>query len=165
MPFQENFTLRLSYLVPMNASRELSHLLENHLPKLQSISEKEWSHKPAPEKWSKKEILGHLVDSAQNNLRRFIVTQYQQNDKIVYVQDDWVKYQGYQEMGSKEILELWLTLNRQIVRVIDRIPREKMNHTCDTGTNVREFNSLEFLIGDYILHLQHHLQQIIILPA
>ena len=62
----------------MKASAErLETILEELYPALKKISEQEYALKPLPHKWSKKEILGHLVDSAQNNIRRFIVAQYE----------------------------------------------------------------------------------------
>jgi hypothetical protein len=65
-----------------------------------NLSEKELSLKPAPGKWSLKEIIGHLVDSAQNNIRRFVTVQYQTNPHVVYGQDTWVSVQSYQHYNG-----------------------------------------------------------------
>lgn len=126
-----------------------------------TIADHEWSLKPSPVKWSKKEILGHLVDSAQNNLRRFVVSQYQQNDKVYYHQNEWVKYQNYQEADTKDILALWALLNKQLARTLVNIPADRLKHTCDTGKTKQELYSLEFLAEDYLVHLKHHLSQIL----
>jgi hypothetical protein len=125
-----------------------------------TISEKEWTFKPAPEKWSKKEILGHLIDSAQNNLRRFIVSQHEPDDKIYYHQDEWVRYQNYQSADIGELQQLWLLINKQFVRTVRNIPAAALKNTCDTGKKAIELHTLEFLVEDYHAHMLHHLKQI-----
>jgi hypothetical protein len=62
----------------------------------------DWETRPAPEKWSKKEIIGHLTDSAQINLQRFIRCTYEENFKLVYNQDEWVAAQHYQAAAIKK---------------------------------------------------------------
>ena len=60
----------------------LEKIVNNYNRRLEAIPEEEYLRKPHPEKWSKKEILGHLVDSAQNNIRRFVVAQYEDCPRI-----------------------------------------------------------------------------------
>jgi len=138
----------------------LNHIVTAELKRFETISEEEWSHKISPEKWSKKEILGHLCDSAFTNIRRFVVTQYKENENIVYDQDLWVKAQDYQNISASEIISLWKVLNIQIVHVVENIPDEALQRTCDTTkTEFRSF-TLAYLIQDYIDHLQYHLKAI-----
>jgi hypothetical protein len=144
----------------MKQADQLLQILRESKSSFSTISEADWSAKPNARKWSKKEILGHLVDSALTNLRRFIMTQYQPGEKIVYHQDEWVALQGYQQVELNELTTLWVALNQQIARVIQRIPEDKLQFTCDTGKLGIELHSLEFLIDDYLVHLQHHLAQI-----
>ncbi|WOK07401.1 DinB family protein [Imperialibacter roseus] len=125
-----------------------------------SMSENEWTQKPAPDKWSKKEILGHLIDSAQNNLRRFIVSQHEPDDKIYYHQDEWVRCQNYQSADIGELQQLWLLINKQLVRTVRNIPAAALKNTCDTGKEAVELHTLAFLIEDYHAHMLHHLKQI-----
>jgi phage gpG-like protein len=140
--------------------KQLKKTIHESEAKFELISEAQWSEKPSASKWSKKEILGHLIDSASNNLRRFIVTQYQQNDRIVYHQDEWVAYQDYQGMNTKDIVVLWKALNLQIARVVERIPSEKLQNTCNAGKNDVQLYSIQFFFEDYLPHLDHHLNQI-----
>jgi len=49
----------------------LEQLLKAGLEYISKCSESELAQKPTPEKWSKKEIIGHLIDSGLNNLQRF----------------------------------------------------------------------------------------------
>ena len=62
----------------------------------------DWESRPAPNKWSNKEIIGHLCDSAMINLQRFVRCTYEENFKLVYEQDEWVATQRYQEMDIRK---------------------------------------------------------------
>ena len=117
-------------------------------------------NKPSPEKWSKKEILGHLVDSAINNLHRLIRIQYEPGVRIVYDQDYWVKIQNYQELDKESVVELWHSLNQQFIRIIKSFPPEKLKLEIDTGKEDVKLHTAEFLITDYLTHMEHHLEQI-----
>ncbi|MCQ9636609.1 DinB family protein [Chryseobacterium sp. WG23] len=138
----------------------LKHMVDAGLQSFQTISEEEWNYKATPEKWSKKEIIGHLCDSAFTNIRRFVVTQYKENENIVYDQNEWVKIQNYQNVPTDEVISLWKTLNYQIVRVVENIPDEALQRTCDTTKTELQVFTLEFIINDYVEHLQHHLKAI-----
>ncbi len=135
-------------------------MITSHLEVFKTYSETEWAAKPDPARWSKKEIIGHLIDSAQNNLRRFVVTQYTVNQHIVYDQNQWVALQQYQNADTADLLDLWRLLNFQIARVIENMSPERLVYTCDTGKNGPELHSLDWLIEDYLAHTQHHLRQI-----
>lgn len=145
----------------MQQADELEKLVLSVHSQLLKVQQPDWHAKPNPAKWSKLEVLGHLVDSAQNNLRRFVVSQYQQNDKIVYSQDDWVKCQKYHQADIGELISLWLLLNKQLVRTLREIPEGKLANTCDTGKEHAQLHTLAFLAEDYIVHLKHHLRQIL----
>jgi len=138
----------------------LNNIITAELKRFETISEEEWSHKVSPEKWSKKEILGHLCDSAFTNIRRFVITQYKENENIVYDQDFWVKAQNYQNISSSEIISLWKVLNKQIVHIVENIPDEALQRTCDTTKTEPRIFTLEYLIQDYVDHLQYHLKTI-----
>lgn len=143
------------------AKDEILTLVDEALLNFKNIANADWNAKTDPIKWSKKETLGHLIDSAANNLRRLIVGQYEQGAKIVYDQDKWVTYQNYQEMNIDDIKMLWKLLNHQVAVVMSRIPQSKLDNTCDTGIGKAEVHSLVYFIEDYSVHLKHHLKQII----
>lgn len=138
----------------------LKNIVEEELLKFEEINEEDWAYKISPEKWSKKEILGHLCDSALSNIRRFVITQYKENENIVYDQDFWVKAQNYQNIPTSDIISLWKILNLQIVHVVENIPDEDLQRTCDMTKTEPQIFTLEFIINDYISHLQHHLKAI-----
>src|SRR5688500_3357849 len=93
---------------------ELEVIVEDYYPNLLSMQEEELALKESPEKWSKKEIVGHLIDSAHSNIRRFVVGQYDEEPLIIYKQDAWVKINDYQEYKTADLIQLWYLLNRQI---------------------------------------------------
>ncbi|ATL42359.1 DinB family protein [Elizabethkingia sp. HX WHF] len=138
----------------------LKTIIDTELKRFETISEDEWSYKASPEKWSRKEIIGHLCDSAFTNIRRFVVTQYKENENIVYDQDQWVKAQNYQNIPTAEVINLWKSLNYQIVHIVENMPDEVLQRTSDTSKTTPEILTLEVLIKGYIDHLHHHLKTI-----
>jgi hypothetical protein len=128
--------------------------------RLRQIKESEASVRPGPGKWSKKEILGHLIDSAANNHQRFVRLQMTSRIDIPgYDGDEWVRLQRYQERPWFEIIDLWQMYNTQLAAVIrDADPKALRNiwHTPD-GKDL----DLEFIIRDYVVHMRHHLDQIL----
>jgi hypothetical protein len=120
----------------------------------------DWDFKIKEEKWSNKEIIGHLIDSAQVNLQRFVRCTYEQDFKLVYAQDEWVAAAHYQNADIKEVLDLWILLNRQIIRVLINYPEDRIEITCDTGKTEVQLHTVKWLADDYVRHMQHHLAQI-----
>lgn len=139
--------------------RHLQKIIVTYTGKMGKITELDLTHKPNPGKWSKKEILGHLIDSAQNNIRRFVVSQYETDPLIVYKQDLWVAIADYQHYPTQDLLALWSLLNRHICQVLSGISEKTAKRKCDTGGPAK--HSIEWLAADYINHLMHHLHQIL----
>jgi hypothetical protein len=138
--------------------QELRDIVGEFTPKLKSIPDLEFSAKPLAEKWSKKEIIGHLIDSAQNNLRRFICGQYESvPPKITYRQDFWVNANQYQNRPAESVIDLWQLINTQIIIVLASMPTDKYSAQAETS----ELHTLEWLADDYVKHLKHHLNQTI----
>jgi len=140
-----------------NTILQLQSIVSVYADKLRGVSEEQWVHKPNPLKWSKKEILGHLVDSAQNNMRRFVVAQYEENPKIVYDQDRWVAAAGYQYYVTPELIELWVLLNGHICRILTNMPEDFRQRMAETNQS----HPIAWLAADYNKHLLHHLHQVL----
>jgi hypothetical protein len=121
---------------------------------------KNWNYKAGPNKWSKKEIIGHLIDSAQINLQRFVRSTYTENFTLTYDQVEWVDAQHYISADIEELLELWRLLNRQIIRVLENYPTHRLQIQSDTGKTNVCFHTVENLAHDYVNHLNHHLNAI-----
>lgn len=141
---------------------ELKAVVNEYTTRMSELQELEWAAKSNPAKWSKKEVLGHLIDSALNNHRRFVVTQYAQNQNIVYDQVQWVALQDYQNADTRTLIQLWRLLNLQIARILETMPEPVWDNPCDTGKNGPEIHSLKWIASDYLPHMNHHMEQIFI---
>lgn len=142
-----------------NISKKLISLIHKTYESLKQYDDKAVSFNPAPGKWSVKEIIGHLLDSAVNNHHKFI--RAQQEDVFVfpdYEQAFWVAAQPYNKSDWLLLLELWKNYNIHLSTVIDNIPQDQLNTECRIGNN--EPVTLEFLCEDYVDHINHHLKQI-----
>jgi hypothetical protein len=136
----------------------LSSVVAQALPHLSSVSEDAASTKPAPGKWSKKEILGHLIDSAANNHQRFMRLQLQPEISLPgYDQDDWVRLNRYQQTPWADIVTLWSAYNRHLATVIESLDNAALGHVWHSSDGDV---TLEFIATDYVRHLKHHLGQI-----
>jgi hypothetical protein len=140
-----------------------NHLLDvitRALPLLKEISDAEAAATPAPGKWSKKEIIGHLIDSACNNQMKFVRAMQQQEVAVdSYEQDFWVSSQAYNDENWQELLFLWEALNRHIAHLIEHVPASTLQHRI--SINGSEPFTLQFVIEDYPEHLKHHLKAIL----
>ena len=109
--------------------------------------------------WSPREIIGHLCDSARYNLMRFSEAQYMTTPypASTYNQVELVKIMDYQNQDDNSLLTFWAGLNHQITLVINRMSPEDLSKII---TIQDENLTLEYIIYDYVGHLQHHLEQI-----
>ena len=137
--------------------KEIQQIVIDFSTRLHSLDEIEFAAKPDPTRWSKKEIVGHLIDSAQNNLRRFICAQYESTPpKITYQQNFWVSANQYQNTPSKDLIDLWRLINGQICAALTAMPPDKYSALCETD----ELRTLEWSAIDYLRHMKHHLHQV-----
>jgi hypothetical protein len=126
---------------------------------LQNISEEESQHPFREGGWSKKEILGHLVDSALNNHQRFVRAALDGfYEGPFYRQEGWVAMHGYKLMTWPMLVEHWRCQNELLCEVVERIPEDRLNAPCRVGTDAPV--TLRFLVDDYLDHLGHHVLQI-----
>ncbi len=139
----------------------LRHWLDVIPPAVLDFSKTEIEHKPAPEKWSKKEILGHLCDSALHNWQRFNAAYWSENsmDAPGYRQDELVLQNRYQYQTTGQILNRWISMNEQIASVLEQLPGEKWTLEI-TGDWLETPWTLDRLATDYVDHMEHHLKQI-----
>jgi hypothetical protein len=142
---------------------ELRVLVEDAGARLLALDERAAGTR-GPGTWSKKEVLGHLVDSASNNNQRFVRAQL--TDELVfpgYEQDGWVRTQGYAERPWERVVALWSEANLHLAHVVSRLPADRLTTPCRIGEGAAV--TLEFLARDYVRHLRHHLAQILEPPS
>ena len=137
---------------------------------LRDMAPEEAARPSAPGKWSTKEVVGHLVDSAWTNQQRFVRACIQDDLCFAtYPQDTYVALQRYQEAAWDELVSLWELLNRNMARVVAELPvearrRERARHDLDRIAwelvPKDEPVSLEYFLRDYLNHLQFHLHDV-----
>jgi len=141
-------------------AQQLQNIIDHLYAQLQTLDEPAWTTRPAPGKWSRQEIIGHLVDSANNNIQRFVRATYEERFRVVYHQDEWVQAQRYQEADARELLQLWYLINKQIVRILAHYPADREKVQVNTGKTTENFHTVAFLAQDYLDHLLHHAKAI-----
>ena len=146
-------------IVATESIERLRRLCEIIPPLLEQISDPEFLSKPSPEKWSKKEILGHLIDSAANNHHRFIRIQYEREPVISYDQNQWNSLSHYADLERSQLISFWTLYNKHLLHLLKYIPEENLGLN-GVGGDGKQL-PLHFYITDYIDHLEHHLHQLV----
>jgi hypothetical protein len=145
---------------------EVINRLKNNIEvvpkKYLSFSEDELAMKPEPSKWSKKEILGHLIDSATNNHARFVKAQFQNEPFNMegYAQNEWVDVQKYNDKETNSLVELWKVYNEHILYIMENTPDEQLKIKCIAEDAFENADTLFLLMKDYVDHMDHHLNKI-----
>jgi len=149
-------------MILQTVASELNNIVRQYSVLFSEMSDADLEAKPNPEKWSRKEVIGHLIDSSQNNLRRFITSQYEPSPpNIIYAQDFWVAANAYRKMPKSDIIQLWRLLNERICAVLIQMPEEHGEKLCNTGRSVVSLVPVKWIAQDYVVHLKHHINQII----
>ena len=141
-------------------AEELSHIVQEAEPLLHRVRNVEATFRPAPQKWSKKEILAHLIDSASNNHQRFVRAASQGKlDFPGYEQDRFIAVQNPNVASWELLAELWSAYNRYLAYIISQLPASSAEISCSISG--RAPVTLLWLAGDYVEHLKHHLNQVL----
>ena len=152
-----------------SAADALREAVQAATPRLLALTEAEAGARPARGGWSRKELLGHLIDSASNNHQRFVRARFQ--DELVfpgYEQDEWVAAQRCGERPWRELVELWCSFNLHLAHVMETTPegerlrpraRHNLHRIAWRKLPESEPATLEYFMHDYVGHLRHHLRQ------
>jgi hypothetical protein len=126
--------------------------------RLASISEREASQPYRPGGWLRKEMLGHLLDSAANNHQRFVRAALDGHySGPSYAQEDWVRLHGYKELPWAGLVASWRERNATLSRIVFRIDDSALDAMCTIGEH--EPVTLRFVIEDYLAHMERHIDQ------
>lgn len=154
---------------------EFHTLIDVAVETMNFIPESLAGQKPSPEKWCPKEILGHLIDSATNNHHRIVLALASGEvcfELKGYQQDKWVSLQMYREAQWPALIQFWRYYNKHLCRLVSSIPAEirakeilKPTYSLMVSRPLPENGliSLDCLMEDYVIHLKHHLRQIVAL--
>jgi hypothetical protein len=141
-------------------ARLLQQTIDGEVAHLRQLTDAETGVKSSPNAWSRKEELGHLIDSASNNHQRFVRAAIGPESRGPgYQQDAWVACHGYNEMPWEQIVDFWLSYNRFLAMLVRRIPDHRLEAPCFIGDHPAA--TLGFVIDDYVLHMRHHLDHIL----
>ena len=140
-------------------SEQLLSVIDAAEPRLRQVNAVESAKPLLSGGWSRKQVLGHLIDSASNNHQRFVRAAQQPSlDFPGYDQEGNVRVQAPQEADWLLLITLWSAYNRYLAHVISRLPASKLETICRIGSGKPV--TLAFVATDYLTHLVHHLKQI-----
>jgi len=141
----------------------LARTLDAELPHLRAIADGPGTaapNRPSGAGWSQREELGHLIDSAVNNHARIVRAALQPAyEGPGYDQDAWIDVHRYRDMRWSDLVEIWAAHNRVLVPLVANLPEAKLATPCVVDASVAV--TLGFLIDDYVLHMRHHLDQVL----
>jgi hypothetical protein len=150
---------------------EFKDTLSEATPRLLAISEQQSEIPRAEDKWSAKQIIGHLIDSATNNHQRFVRAQF--TDELIflgYEQNEWVRVEHFQEEPWHDLVQLWQLYNQHILHIMKHAPedtrtllrqRHNLHQLASEQIKEDEPVTLEFFMRDYVDHMKNHLAQIL----
>jgi len=138
------------------ATAEFTTILDQgaaQLPRLTETAAREKGH------WSRKQILGHLIDSAANNHQRFVRGQLDRElASPSYGQKEWVETERFQDREWNDLVHFWLAYNRHLLHLMTHVAPDRLDTIVRVGED--EPVTLEYVMIDYVRHLKHHLKQI-----
>jgi hypothetical protein len=147
--------------MPAHLAQSLERAVSFESVNLRVLTDEDAAARPSgPDSWSRKEELGHLIDSAVNNHVRFARASLENEySGPTYDQDAWVRAHGYHELPWLWLLDAWRQHNELLAHLVKRIPEERLDASCRIGSAAPV--TLRFLVEDYILHMQHHLDHVL----
>lgn len=144
-------------MLKMQSLIVMQELIDRLPARLQALPSDKVEHKPAPDAWSAKEELGHLLDSAANNHQRIVRTQLEDKPAMPgYDGDAWVALHRYHSRDWQSLIEQWTALNRQLLAAAEAVPDSAWSRTCTIADS--KPLTLKFVFDDYIEHMLQHLR-------
>ncbi len=142
-----------------NIVKELDEIIEIFKSDYSELDESTSSIRISEDKWTLKEIIGHLIDSASNNHQRFVRFQL---SKVLefpdYKNKQWLEIQKHQNMKFSELLLLFYYYNKLITNIILNVDKKNLNNKWNVYWDENStFITFEQLIVHYVDHIKSHL--------
>jgi hypothetical protein len=139
---------------------QLAGVVEQSARRLRELSDQEASGPALAGGWSRKQVIGHLIDSASNNHQRWVRAALA-GDLVWpgYDQNGCVSVQAFQEAPWPMLLDVWESFNRLLVHVLAHLPAESADASCRIGEHAPV--PLDQLARQYVEHMRHHLDQVV----
>jgi hypothetical protein len=139
---------------------QLTHIVDTIPAQLRAFNFEIFDTPLAEGKWSRKQIIGHLIDSATNNHHRFVRGQFDNAPTILYDQEKWNAFSYYEQMDGQALIDFWELYNRHLIRLMENMSPEMREKTCTMSDG--QLYTIAWLFEDYVRHLEHHLRQIFV---
>ncbi|MGE0594465.1 MAG: DinB family protein [Vicinamibacterales bacterium] len=151
--------MRTATTTAAQVAADLRSTVDEASPWLEGMDESQVTRRPAPDVWSAREVIGHLLDSAANNHQRFVLAQTVSELVLPgYDQTAWVRVQDHHGQPWAALVAFWRAYNRHLAHVIAGARPEALDVVCRIGAY--EPMTLGFVMEDYVAHQRHHLAQI-----
>ena len=147
-------------MTPPTIAAALHAAIDEGLKLFAGADERRTTVRSTPDAWCAREVIGHLIDSACNNHRRFVLAQSGDLAHFDgYDQDAWIARQRYHAVPWRDLVALWTAYNRHLAHVIAITPPAVLACTATSPDGMAPI-SLGFVMEDYVTHLRHHLGQL-----
>ncbi|MDQ6676085.1 MAG: DinB family protein [Acidobacteriota bacterium] len=138
----------------------LAQIVADEYRSLMLVSESDAAEKRPTGGWTRKQELGHLIDSAANNHNRIVRAALDgEYSGPGYEQDRWVDLHGYAGLPWLRIVNFWRDYNLLLADVIERVSIEALVSACMISGAPPV--TLGYLIEDYIVHMRHHVDHVL----
>lgn len=134
---------------------QLHQLLDRVPPALRSISEEKASAGSGPDKWTAKQELGHLLDSAVVNHYRWVRVLSEDSPTLPgYDGPSWVNLHNYKDRGWSDLIDTWVRMNEHMFMLAEGISASGWQRLAIFDAKPA---TLEFMLNDYVHHAADHL--------
>ncbi len=150
----------------MITETEVNHFLEIYISShdrinkaITNLSEAELDFKPAPDKWSIRQILNHLCDSELMAITRMLRIITEENPSLLaYDQNKWAEKLFYDQLDEKAALLVFGLMRTRMYQLLMMLPLEAWSRK---GIHSEKGEvSLFEMLKTYADHGEKHLQQI-----
>jgi uncharacterized damage-inducible protein DinB len=131
----------------------LERQIENSLSLLRTIPSDKANFRYAPEKWSVKELLGHLIDSER--IFSYRALRFARNDQTPlpgYEQNDYVRNADFDNRDLGEMAEEFATVRRATVQLFRPLNETEWMRRGKANENDVSVRALAYIIAGHELH-------------